>query len=175
MTIQIHPGDRVLAYQYSDTRLTLSDRAALRAAAANPWQLPPQGDEQHWRKLPLWCGCNGYQWEIVVLKVNCASGVATVTSPNFPLPLCADGVQIPLSHIEIIESGVYDQSQLDRICRGLPPIADADTDAPTKLIHPSPQVDRASKRRQSSASRTVRGGDRASTNDQAQTAQQSIF
>jgi hypothetical protein len=47
-----YPGDRVTVYQYSDPTVTLSDRARLRSASANPWQLPPE--RQQWRKLRLW-------------------------------------------------------------------------------------------------------------------------
>lgn len=167
-----HPGDSIAVYQYSDPTVTLSDRARLRAAVENPWQLPPVGET--WRKLPLWTGANGTAWEIIVLTIDLASNTAVVTSPSFPLPLCMEGIKVPLTHIEILQRGIYDRNQLDRICRGLP-ADEPDTDAQAGTLYPTVEGDRIPHSRQSRSRGNVRGSDRAAAERETAEAQQSIF
>jgi len=158
---QLCPGDRVTAYQYSDPTVTLSDRARLRSASANPWQLPPEG--QQWRKLRLWG-----DWPIVVLSV--ADDRAIVTSPHFPFPLCSEGIEIPLTHIELNQRGAYASVQLERIRNGEPI-----TDPSAISADAHSQSDRPSFRRKSRKGGELRGSDRPSADRETAIAQQSIF
>jgi|GEM_PF-5014249 len=157
---QLHPGDRVTVYQYSDPTVTLSDRARLRSASADPWQLPPEG--QQWRKLRIWG-----DWPIVALSVT--SDRAIVTSPHFPFPLCSEGVQVPLTHIELNQRGAY-ASVLERIRNGEPI-----TDASAISADAHSQSDRPSFRRKSRKGGELHRGDRTTADRETAIAQTALF
>jgi len=157
---QLHPGDRVTVYQYSDPTVTLSDRARLRSASANPWHLPPDG--QQWRKLQIWG-----DWPIVVLSI--AGDRAIVTSPHFPFPLCSEGIEVPLTHIELNQRGAY-ASVLERIRNG-EPITDPSAisaDADSQSAGPS-------FRRKPRKGGELHRGDRPSPDREAAIAQTALF
>lgn len=101
----LKPGDRVQCWEY--TRINPTKREIgkwIADARAGKWWMPKEGEPHN--KLPVW-----ENYPIVVLRVELS--VVFVTSSQFPEPLRSEGVQVPISHVELMQTG-YGLPEFDR-------------------------------------------------------------
>ena len=93
----LNPGDRIQAYEYTRINPTKQQIGKWIAdARAGKWWMPKEGEVHN--KLPVWP-----DYPIVVLRTELS--VVFVTSSEFPEPLRSEGVQVPVTHVELVQAG----------------------------------------------------------------------
>ena len=110
------PGDRVDCYQFTPPNPNHKQK---RDWCKNPWQ-PPADDT--WHKVHCWHRC-----VMVIVASRRAQGkhLLTVTCLDWPEPVLSEGVEIPLTHVELIERSICDPSQIGIRARALGATASA--------------------------------------------------